>query len=349
MKPYLRQIILPEVGLIGQKAIASAKVLIVGAGGLGTPAAQYLAAAGVGVITLVDGDQVSETNLHRQVLYSANDLGKNKAEVLAFKLSNQYLNIKIHAINEFLTKQLALKLIENHDIVIDGTDNFSAKYLINDVCCLYKKPMVYGALSRFEAQLSVFWNKNGPCYRCIYPQSPSTVVENCAESGILGPVAGLIGCAQALEALKIILTQVNPNQTLRTAMGRLIFYNFYNNSQDFFTIQKRNCCFCQQDLLPNEIVEVDSPTCARRSLVLQLPENLIDVREQNEWDIYHLANCQHWPLSEIQTSMYVDCYDQNKEYYLICASGKRASLAQQLLNDRGYKNFKVFAGSVYEY
>lgn len=365
MKPYLRQIILPEVGLAGQKAIEKARVLIVGAGGLGTPAALYLAAAGVGQISICDGDNVQETNLHRQVLFSKEDIGRNKSQILVEKLQKQYPSVTLKAYTFFLGLEQALNLFSHYDVILDGTDNFNTKYLINDVCCLYNKPMVYGALSRFETQISVFWRGQGPCYRCLYPQAPQTKIENCAESGILGPLPGIVGAEQALETLKIILyraqqnteNKVTTNQSLKLLTGQVKFSNFAQNENFSFKIFPRAECLCSEKNLTAHHIQKLYPeqmqiACELKGLdseKIDIPRQcIIDVREQSEWDIYHIDQSLHWPLSRMQKGE-LPPLDSKQQYRLICASGKRSLMAYDCLNRSGVFNVQAFKGSVYEY
>lgn len=203
---YDKQIALPEVGEAGQQKLAEAKVLVVGAGGLGCPALQYLAAAGIGTIGIVDGDVVNETNLHRQVLYTNSDVGRPKVQVAAERLYRLNPEVKINTYTEFLTAKNAMDIVANYDLVVDATDNFAARYRINDVCVKLDKPVVYGAIHRFEGQVSVFNYKGGPTYRCLFPDKPAeSQIPDCNETGVLGVLPGIIGTQQATEVLKIIL------------------------------------------------------------------------------------------------------------------------------------------------
>jgi adenylyltransferase/sulfurtransferase len=205
MERYSRQIILPEIGLIGQEKIAAAKVLVVGAGGLGCPVLQYLAAAGVGTIGIADGDVVSASNLNRQVLYTNEDIGKAKVECAKARLKAQNPEVEIADYNTFLSEKNAREIIAQYDIVVDGTDQIPVRYLLNDVCVELGKPMVYGAIHKFEGQVSVFNFNGGPSYRDLFPEQPATgSIPSCAENGVLGILPGMVGIAQATEVLKII-------------------------------------------------------------------------------------------------------------------------------------------------
>ncbi|MCB9186732.1 MAG: HesA/MoeB/ThiF family protein [Flavobacteriales bacterium] len=232
---YDKQIALPEVGETGQQKLAEAKILVVGAGGLGCPALQYLAAAGVGNIGIVDGDVVNETNLHRQVLYTNSDVGKPKVEVAAERLKQLNPEVEIHTFSEFLTAGNAMDIVSNYDLIVDATDNFAARYRINDVCLKLDKPFVYGAIHRFEGQVSVFNYKGGPTYRCLFPDKPAeNQIPNCNETGVLGVLPGIIGTYQATEVLKIIL---GIGEVLS---GKLMTLNLLTNSTRTFEVSRND-------------------------------------------------------------------------------------------------------------
>jgi len=217
---YSRHLIMPEVGLEGQKAIKSSSVLIIGAGGLGSPSATYLAAAGVGRIGIVDFDTIDKSNLHRQILYSERDVGKSKAEVAKERLLQVNPNISIELHKVRLDSSNALGILKNYDIIMDGTDNFPTRYLVNDACVLLGKPNVYASIFRFEGQASVFYAKEGPCYRCLYPEPPPPgLVPSCAEGGVLGVLPGIMGSIQAAEAIDLILGKGTP------LIGRLLLFD----------------------------------------------------------------------------------------------------------------------------
>ena len=226
---YDKQIALPEVGEAGQQKLAEAKVLVVGAGGLGCPALQYLVAAGIGTIGIVDGDVVNETNLHRQVLYTNSDVGKPKVEVAAERLYQLNPEVKINTYSDFLTAKNAMDIVANYDLIVDATDNFAARYRINDVCVKLDKPFVYGAIHRFEGQVSVFNYKGGPTYRCLFPEYPTeNQIPNCNETGVLGVLPGIVGTHQATEVLKMIL---GIGEVLS---GKLMTLNLLTNSSQIF-------------------------------------------------------------------------------------------------------------------
>jgi len=218
---YQRQMVLAEIGLTGQRKLLNSKVLLVGLGGLGCPASLYLAAAGVGKIGLMDGDRICVSNLQRQVLFSTADQGKLKVEIAKQKLGALNPDLQIETYPFMLTPQNALETFEGWDVIIDGTDNFFAKYLINDAAVKLSLPVVYGSISGFEGQLSVFWSPHGPCYRCLYPEPPKGFIPNCAQAGVVGSVAGTIGSLQAMETLKLLLNE--NGSTLLPGVGSLFF------------------------------------------------------------------------------------------------------------------------------
>ena len=232
---YARHIALDEVGESGQQKLMNAKVLVIGAGGLGCPALQYLAAAGIGTIGIVDGDVVNETNLHRQVLYTNSDVGKPKVEVAAERLTQLNSEVEIQTFSEFLTAGNAMNIVANYDLLVDATDNFAARYRINDVCVKLDKPFVYGAIHRFEGQVSVFNYNGGPTYRCLFPDKPSeNQIPNCNETGVLGVLPGIIGTYQATEVLKIIL---GIGEVLS---GKLMTFNLLTNSTRTFEFSRND-------------------------------------------------------------------------------------------------------------
>lgn len=344
MNRYIRQIALKEIGLHGQQKISAAKVLIVGAGGLGHPVAQYLAAQGVGTIGLVDGDLVQESNLHRQVLFSNQDIGQNKASVLAKKIKSLNPEINIQFYDKYLDKKLALLLFQDFDIIVDGTDNFSTKFLINDVCCFYNKPMVYGAISQFEGQVGIFWNMYGVCYRCLYLKPPVTKIQNCAEEGVLGVLPGIIGCLQALEVIKLII--LKEEEILeKTLVSRIQVYNFLNSEQYTLKVPKNNECFHHFEN-PDVIREIDTPVC-----VWGHETKLIDVRETHEWEEFHIQNSIHVPMSLIEATPQVieNLIQKDQSYTLICKSGSRAEMVYQILKSKGYQNIFFTKVGVHEY
>lgn len=341
MQRYHRQSILPQIGSHGQKKLLASKVLIVGAGGLGHPAAQYLAAMGVGEIEIIDGDDVHITNLHRQILFTDLDIGKNKAEVLARRIAQQNGDLKVSYVPWFLDKTLALNCFGNFDLIIDCTDNFETKFLINDVCALYDKPMVYGAISQFEGQVGVFWRSKGACYRCLYAEIPNSKIQNCAEAGVVGPVVGVIGSMQAMEAMKVL---VGNDEDLKPLVGKVNFYNFCDHALHSLSVSLRPSCPCHcSDFSQSMISEFARSECKISSSAL-----LVDVRELEEWNEYHVEGSYSFPLSQIEAGQVPDI-DKDREIVLICKVGARAKRAKEMLKKMNYRNVNCTEKGVYEY
>jgi adenylyltransferase/sulfurtransferase len=344
MKRYLRQTILPQIGDDGQNDILSSSVLIVGAGGLGHPTAQYLAGMGVGQISIIDGDEVQLTNLHRQILFTDKDLGHNKANVLANRISKINSDLKIKYFPQFLDKKLALTLFQKFDVIIDCSDNFETKFLINDVCALYDKPMVYGAISQFEGQVGVFWKSKGGCYRCLYKEVPKANIENCAESGVVGPVVGAIGSIQALETMKLLVKNRPCELPLTSLVSKINFYDFSSNSFRSLKITKQSSCRCHDTSFnENQIAEFSKKTCAIDTSAL-----LVDVREIDEWNEFHIKDSLHWPLSDLEKGVTPNL-DKEQKIILICKAGTRAQVAMGILKKFNFKNLECYERSIYEY
>lgn len=357
MRRYQRQILLNEVGIRGQRAIADAKVLIVGAGGLGSPAALYLASAGVGSISVIDGDVVSESNLHRQIMFTSNDIGHNKALVLAEGLGARATG-KITGLPHHLDRTSALALFPEFDLILDATDNFAAKYLINDVAVLYKRPVVYGAISHFEGRISIFaGGRSNPCYRCLFPKPPQSRIENCAEAGVLGPLPGIIGTLQAMEALKWIL-HYKAQSPVTPLEGRILIHSLADNTVEMIPAIKRAGCICAADSLnATDLAHHDDAlSCSRPSSLANCIEDelkgrtVIDVRSREEWEDYHLPDSVHWPMERWHAGEF-PVIDEGQSYILVCKSGGRARRALELLTESSElagQNVKAFSGSIYE-
>ncbi len=344
MQQYQRQILLSQIGESGQNKIVQSRVLIIGAGGLGHPAAQYLTAMGVGHLGIVDGDQIHISNLHRQVLFEAQDIGQNKAAVLAKKISklNPLLRVDVHAC--YLNKELALRLFPDFDVILDCSDNFESKFLINDICVLLGKPMVYAAISQFEGSVSVFWRNHGPCYRCLYAEPPKAKIQNCAEAGVVGPLPGIVGCMQALETLKILLYNANIESDFKPLIGCLNYFNFLSNEFRSLKIKPRLNCLCQRHVFDvSEIKDIQVAQCA-----LVGNELLLDVREQEEWNQFHILGSVHWPLSKIEKNILPEL-NRDKNIMLICKGGLRAEKAMSVLAKSGFINIRCSQRGVYEY
>lgn len=354
---YQRQIILPQIKSEGQSAIGNARVLLVGAGGLGTPAAQYLAAAGVGHLRIFDGDLVEMSNLHRQVLFDASDCGKNKASVLAERLQRLNTDCVIESHPVFLDKTLAVKYFPDADVIIDGTDNFASKYLLNDVAAFFEKPLVYGAISQFEGQASVFWQGHGPCYRCLFPNPPKASIQNCAESGVLGPLPGMIGAMQAMECLKIILYQQN-SKMLIPLLGQLATFDFaFNSFHSYQLLQMPTCRCATAGYRLADIHELEMKSCNLDEAVSnhafkEAPKGattrIIDVRTQAEWDEFHISGSIHWPFHLMVKGEFPEL-NEGEDYFCVCLSSTRARKAKDILRVHGHLNVSYLTGSVYEY
>lgn len=358
IRRYSRHLIIPQVGIEGQKKLRDSKVIIIGVGGLGTPLSLYLAAAGVGKIGLVDMDIVDETNLQRQVIYNEKDLGKKKAIVTKEKLQllNPHTKIEIYPLK--LTSENALGILKDYDIVADGTDNFPTRYLVNDACLLLNKINVYASIYRFEGQVSVFNYNGGPCYRCLYPEPPPAgLIPSCAEGGVLGVLPGIIGSIQASEVLKIILNIGEP------LSGRLLIYNALKQKFKELQIRKNeNCPICSSNRQINSLmdyeelcglsqVKIDSSLeITPKELKEKLEKSeikLIDVREVGEYKICHLPNAKLIPLAELKYR--INELDTADEIIVYCHKGSRSAQAVQFLKEMGFKKVKSLEGGIDEW
>lgn len=354
---YARQIALPELGLEGQQRLKAARVAIIGAGGLGSPVASYLAAAGVGTLGIVDGDAVDRTNLHRQLLYSTQDIGSRKVEAAAARLQALNPNVRVLAIDAELTRDNALETLRGYHVVVDGTDNFRTRYLVNDACVLLGIPNVYGSVLRFDGQVSVLGSPNGPCYRCLYPAAPpSGSVPSCAEAGVLGVLPGLVGTLQGIEAIKLIVGRGEP------LIGRLLLIDALTMQFTSVGIRKDPACvacgtrelreladydaFCAAAASKPEMAEggeisvreLDAWRIARRGLTL------LDVRERWEWDLGHIPGATLMPLSELATA--APTLDRQRETVVYCHHGVRGVAAAQRLTALGFKRVYNLAGGI---
>ena len=361
LRRYSRHLILPEIGQEGQKKIRASGVLCVGAGGLGSPIALYLAAAGIGRLGLVDFDAVELSNLQRQVLHGAGDLGRPKTE--SAKEAIQRLNPGVEVVPHHtrLTRQNALELIRPYDIVVDGSDNFPTRYLTNDACVLLKKPNVYGSVFRFDGQASVFApHLGGPCYRCLYPEPPPPgLAPGCAEGGVLGVVPGIIGLIQATEILKLVLGLGTP------LLNRLLLFDALDMKFRELKLRRDPQCpvcgehptitrlidyedFCglkpaggSGALHPDEVTVQD----LKRALDdPQLGIQVLDVREPGEHQVARLEGATLLPLSQL-TQRFTEL-DPNQHYYIHCRVGSRSLQAVQFLRERGFKHLKSVKGGI---
>ncbi len=329
MNRYLRQIQVPEFGQEGQDKFKKAKVLVVGAGGLGIPVLQYLTSMGIGTIGLVDGDRVDLTNLHRQVLYAQPDIGKLKVEICKTKLTRQNPDLNLNVYPHFLEKNNALSIIEGYDLVVDATDNFATRYLINDACVLLGKPFVYGALQFFEGHVSVFNHKGGPTYRCLYPNPPGPgEVPDCNEAGVLGIVPGIIGSLQALEAIKVISGLGKP------LSGQLLVIDLLTQSQYKIKLKPnpkytRLSGLAEHYEVPSCEVSLPQKISVEEWMAWEREHVLIDVREAPEFKAGHLPNAISLPLSQIQGKL--PELPKDRPWVLMCQMGGRSQKAIQYL------------------
>lgn len=350
---YDRHLKLSEVGLEGQEFLKAAKVLVIGAGGLGCPILQYLTAAGVGTLGIIDDDVIDESNLQRQVLYATEDIGKSKVSIAIQKLKAQNPFVDFKEFKERLTNKNALRIFKEYDIIVDGTDNFSTRYLINDACVITNKPLVYGSIYKFEGQISVFNYVNGPSYRCLFPEPPKeNQLANCSEIGVLGVLPGVVGTLQATEVLKIILKK---GQVLS---GELRIMNLLENSNLTLQIkrnQKEIDKVLEKGLLDNydlfcgieqkdTVYNVDS----LESLVKDPGVIFLDVREQWEQPrVEHLKALQ-FPLSQLED--FVNDIPKDKIVIVFCQMGIRSYSAIQFLKEKfGFSNLYNLEGGVKYY
>jgi sulfur-carrier protein adenylyltransferase/sulfurtransferase len=347
---YSRHTLLPEFGMKGQEALKAGRVLIVGAGGLGSPAALYLAAAGVGTIGIVDFDAVDETNLQRQILYGSADVGASKVARAAARLrdANPHIAIEEHA--AALDASNAVRLISDYDLVLDGTDNFSTRYLVNDACVMAKRPNVYGSVFRFEGQVSVFGMPFGPCYRCLHPEPPPAgLIPNCAEAGVLGVLPGVIGTLQATEAIKVLTGVGEP------LVGRLLLYDALRMRFRQITLPKDPACpVCGDAPTIREVRAYDPVVCEvptkprgfspedgdmtvdeliewRRNAH---PHVLIDVREPSEHATSRIEGARLIPLRQLQSQ--VNSLPKDRPVVVHCAVGGRSAVAVAMLKVQGF-------------
>lgn len=359
---YSRHLIMPEVGVEGQEKLMDAKVLLIGAGGLGSPNALYLAAAGVGTLGLVDFDVVDHSNLHRQVIHGTGDVGKLKVESARESLRDLNPNVVVEAHNRPFTRDVALELVQRYDIVVDGTDNFQTRYLTNDACVFLKKPNVYASIFRFDGQATVFQpgNPESPCYRCLYPEPPPPgEVPSCAEGGVLGILPGLVGLIQATETIKLIIGKG------RSLVGRLLLFNALEMSFDELKIRRNPACpvcgdaptiktlidydqFCGVGRGNETSTPAETGDISVRDLKKRLDRKekfvLVDVRERNEFDIAQIPGARLLPLSELAArARELDTAD---DIVVHCKSGVRSLKAIQALKQLGFKKLTNVKGGI---
>ncbi len=358
---YSRHLILPEVGMDGQKKLKNASVALIGAGGLGAPLGLYLAAAGIGRIGMVDFDVVDVSNLQRQIIHGTRDVGRKKLDSAADKMQDINPHLRINKYDVPLTSENALGILRDYDIVIDGTDNFPTRYLVNDACVLLKKPNVYGSIFRFEGQATVFAYEDGPCYRCLYPEPPPPgLVPSCAEGGVLGILPGLIGVVQATEAVKIILGQGT------TLKGRLLLYDALNmRFRELKLRRDSDCPVCGDHPTVTELIDYQEFCGVRPASAMSSTPNtegvidpqqvkekldrgdkftLIDVREPHEFQIGRIPGSTLIPLGDLPRR--VGELDPNAEIVAHCKSGGRSQKAVDFLKQQGFKNVRNMTGGI---
>jgi len=358
---YSRHLLIPEVGLEGQKKLKAASALIIGTGGLGSPVALYLAAAGIGRLGLVDFDVVDSSNLQRQVIHGTATIGQLKVESAKTRLNDLNPDIQVEIYNEPFTSENAIRIASQYDILIDGTDNFATRYLTNDVCVFLGKPNVYGSIFRFDGQASVFDARTGPCYRCLFPEPPPPgLVPSCAEGGVLGVLPGTIGTIQATEALKVLLGIGSP------LVGKLLLYNALDMSFDFVNLRKNpKCRVCGPNADIKELIDydefcgvpgrdheegsagagwdIDAPQLASRLAEPNAPL-LLDVREPHELEISWLPDALNLPLGTLAARL--SELDSAREMVVFCKGGTRSARALELLVSAGFKKVKNLRGGI---
>jgi adenylyltransferase/sulfurtransferase len=361
IRRYSRHLLMPEVGLEGQKRLKAASVLVIGTGGLGSPVAMYLAAAGVGRIGLVDYDIVDFTNLQRQVIHGTSTLGQPKVLSARARLLDINPEIQVDVYNEPFTSENAMRIAEPYHLIIDGTDNFPTRYLVNDLCVLTHKPNVYGSIFRFEGQVSVFWADEGPCYRCLFPDPPPPgLVPSCAEGGVFGVLPGTIGTIQATEALKILLGIGEP------LIGRLLLHDALAGTYDEVRLKKNpRCRICGENPEVTALIDYEA-FCGvpghdheegrlaseweigPRELAERLERGehvrLIDVREPHEQEISRIPGAVLIPLGSLAAHMHE--LDSAEEMVLFCKSGGRSARALELLAGAGFRKVKNLRGGI---
>jgi sulfur-carrier protein adenylyltransferase/sulfurtransferase len=361
IRRYSRHLILPEVGLSGQKKICSTSVLCIGAGGLGSPIALYLAAAGIGKLGIVDFDNVDFSNLQRQILHTDADVGRPKSQSAKETINAINPGVEVVIYNTRLTSENAIEIIKPYDIIVDGTDNFPTRYLTNDACVLLKKPNVYGSIFRFEGQASVFApHLGGPCYRCLYPEPPPPgMVPSCAEGGVLGVLPGIIGCIQATEILKLALGKGS------SLLGRLLLFNALDMTFRELKLRRdTQCPLCGENPTITQLIDYemfcgitpepetpaqnpDEVTVHDLKKALADPKlgiKVIDVREPDEYQIAHIDGVPLVPLSTL-AQRFTEL-DPNHLYYIHCKSGVRSMKALKFLREQGFKHLKNVKGGI---
>jgi sulfur-carrier protein adenylyltransferase/sulfurtransferase len=359
---YSRHLIIPDLAMDGQKRLRSASVLLIGAGGLGSPNAMYLAAAGVGHLGLIDFDVVDASNLQRQVIHGTSDIGRSKLESARDKIAEINPGVRVTLHNTRLTSENARELIRDYDLVVDGSDNFPTRYLVNDACVLEGKPYVWGSIYRFDGQASVFWAEHGPCYRCLYPEPPPPgMVPSCAEGGVLGVLCATVGSIQANEAVKLITGIGEP------LVGRLVIYDALELSFKDIRVRKDpDCAVCGEHPTVTELIDYEdfcgvvsdeaeraaagaTMTPAELKAILDDGRRikLVDVREPAEWQINRLPGAELIPLGELPDRL--SELPQTEPIVVYCKVGGRSAEALALLRQSGFSTARHLGGGINSY
>jgi len=361
VKRYSRHLIIPDVGMTGQKRLKNAKVLCVGAGGLGSPALLYLAAAGVGTLGVIDFDVVDESNLQRQIIHGQSDIGRPKALSArdSIKEINPYVDVVVY--EEALTNDNVMQIFSGYDLIVDGTDNFATRYMVNDACVLLGKPYVWGSIYRFDGQASVFWAEYGPCYRCLYPEPPPPgMVPSCAEGGVLGVLCASIGSIQVNEAIKLLIGIGEP------LVGRLMVYDALEMNYRSLNIKKDpECPICGKNPTITELIDYDAfcgavsadaqeaasgstITAAELKAMLDREDDifLIDVREPNEYEIVSIPGATLIPKDQFMNGSALERLPQDKRIVLHCKSGVRSAECLAVVKNAGFSDAVHLGGGV---
>jgi sulfur-carrier protein adenylyltransferase/sulfurtransferase len=353
VRRYSRHLIIPDVGVTGQKRLKNARVLCVGAGGLGSPALMYLAAAGVGTLGIVEFDTVDESNLQRQIIHGQSDIGRPKAESArdSIREINPYVDVIVH--NEALSNDNVMEIFAQYDLIVDGTDNFATRYMVNDACVLLGKPYVWGSIYRFDGQASVFWAEHGPCYRCLYPEPPPPgMVPSCAEGGVLGVLCASIGSIQVTEAIKLLTGIGEP------LLGRLTVYDALEMTYRKIKVRKDpQCAICGENPTVTALIDYEdfcgavsdeaqaavvgstiTPAELRDWIDSGKSIDLVDVREPAEWEIVRIPGARLVPKGEILDGSALAGLPQDKQIVLYCKSGVRSAEALAAVKAAGFKD-----------
>ena len=361
VRRYSRHLIIPDVGMTGQKRLKNARVLCVGAGGLGSPALLYLAAAGVGTLGVIDFDVVDESNLQRQIIHGVSDVGRSKAQSARSSINEINPLVKVILHEEPLDRDNALEIFAGYDLIVDGTDNFATRYLVNDACVLLGKPYVWGSIYRFDGQASVFWSEYGPCYRCLYPEPPPPgMVPSCAEGGVLGVLCASIGSIQVTEAIKVLTGVGEP------LVGRLMIYDALEMTYRTVKVRKDpECAVCGKNPTVTELIDyeafcgavseeaqeaVKDSTITPRTLKQWIDEGegleIIDVREPAEWEIVSIDGAKLVPKNEFLMGDALTKLPQDKKIVLHCKSGARSAEALAVVKNAGFSDAVHVGGGV---